>query len=800
MIPRDMNQLFSSITLALVLTALPQGAQAQSVASFPFYDGFESGTLAPYWTKTLVFGTGDAKVTTANGPYSGNFHLTVDGNSGTNTNIWVDLAVDLAGQSGVVMDFAWRDFLDEYDSLPLPAMEDGIYISDNGVDFAKIHDLNGPAAGEAYQLITLDLDKAVIDNGMGFSSNFIIRLAWSDEFEIGTDGFAFDDITLRSLGYTTLGTIQSPQPTAGGEFGAAVTPIADLNGDGFKEVVVGHPGYSLSRGRVEIYSGKNYGLISSATQNLSGDQFGRAVVSVGDLDGDGYSELLIGAPFHDATGTNAGAAFVYSSKTGAKLHDFLGAAAGDEFGSAVAAVPDLNGDGLQELMVGAPRADGSAGIDSGRAYVYSGGDFGLLLTLEGPQAGALAGSAVDALGDMNGDGVTDLVVGSPEWDLVPFLNDGVGAVQSMSGVTGAVLRTFQGDNQNSRFGSALAAIPDLTGDGRVDLVIGAPEHAGTQGLVRFFNGSSGAVLGEQLGTKFNDHYGASVTRAGDIDGDGSEDIAVGTNSTLSGTPGYVRIFSAPSLEQVFQFGPVVSGNGFGAVVSGLGDLNGDGLSDLALVSLRESAAGVAGAGVVRVASTAGAPDVDFVEGLHNTLAGDAVIHGTNLLGNLTVRVDGVPMPVTFVSPVESLVSLPVDSPGGFHDLTVGTDLGGQTLQDALVRYPAIKAAASLPLGQSLELELDNGSPGAYLLAFSNKKYANPAPFESFGWFYGLELNGVWILSAGGFTIGDTQRILSLPGTSSAALLGTSFYLQAWTLQSDLGLVGFTNTVTTTLVP
>ncbi|MDH5493953.1 MAG: integrin alpha, partial [Myxococcales bacterium] len=372
-----MNQLLSTLTLFLVLTALPEGAQAQSVASFPFYDGFESGTLAPYWSKTLVFGTGDAKVTTANGPYSGNYHLTVDGNSGTNTNIWVDLAVDLSGKSGVVMDFAWRDYGDEYDSLPLPAMEDGIYISDNGVDFAKIHDLNGPISGESYQQVTLDLDKAVIDNGMGFSSKFIIRLAWSDEFEIATDGFAFDDITLRPLGYTTLGAVQSNQPTLNGQFGAAVTTAADLNGDGFQELVIGHPKYSLSRGRVEFFSGKDYALLNSVTQNLNGDEFGRAVVSVGDLDGDGYSELVVGAPFHDASGSNAGAAFVYSSKTGAKLHSFLGAAAGDEFGSALAAVPDLNGDGFQDLIVGAPRADGVTGIDSGRAYVYSGGDFGL---------------------------------------------------------------------------------------------------------------------------------------------------------------------------------------------------------------------------------------------------------------------------------------------------------------------------------------------------------------------------------------------------------------------------------------
>ena len=795
-----MNKLLTGLVV-LSLVSLTGTARAQDVAPFPFFEGFESGSLAPYWKKSLIFGLGDAKVTTANGPYAGNFHLTIDGNAAsTNTNIYVDLAVDLAGKSGIAMDFAWRDFGDEFDSLPLPAMEDGIYISDDAVTFAKVYTLNGPAAGEAYQLYTLNLDKAISDNGMRYTTPFYIRLAWSDESPIPTDGFAFDSITLRPLGYSTLGVIQSTVPTSNGQFGASVAQLADLNGDGFQDVAIGHPNFNLSRGRVEIYSGKDESLLSSATQGILGDEFGRAVASVGDLNGDGFDELLVGAPFNDGAGANAGAAFVYSTKTGARLHDFFGGAAGDLFGSALAAVPDMNADGFMELLVGAPGADGANGADSGRAYLYSGGDYSLMLTLEGPQAGALGGTAVDALGDMNGDGMTDLILGSPEWDLVPFLNDKVGAVQVLSGVTGGVLRTFSGDNQNSRFGSALAGIPDVTGDGLVDLVVGASEQAATQGLVRFFNGATGAVLKDQLGVKVGDRFGYSVTRAGDIDGDGTQDVAVGAYPTSTKSAGYVRIYRTPSLNLLAEFGPVEPGGGFGAVVEGLGDLNGDGLSDMAVVSIRETASGVTAAGVVRILSTAGAPAVDSVEGVHSTLSGDAVIHGVNLLGNLVVEVDGVSLPVTYVSPVEAIVNLAPVSPGGFHDVSVSTDLGGETKVGGLARYPALKADANLPVGQNLSIELDNGSPGAYLLAFSNKKFPNPAPFENFGWYYGLELNGVWIAAAGNFSVGDTTRLLSLPGPTSSTLVGTPFYLQAWTFQSDLGLAGFTNTVTTTIAP
>lgn len=788
-----MKPLLLSITLATA--SMGGSAAAQTVAPFPFTEGFESGSLAPYWKTTITGGTGQAQVTTANGPYSGIFHLTLDGNSGTDVTIWQDLAIDLDGESGVLMEFAWRDYSDEYD-----AGTDGIFISDDGVNFTKVMDLNGGTAGEAYKLYTLDLDKAVVDAGMGYTTPFYIRLGWSDEFTIPTDGFGFDDISIRSLGYTTLGLVTSKTPTFSGEFGTSATSVADLDGDGFRELVVGHPKFNGSSGRVEIFSGKTYEYMSSVTQNKGGDQFGQALASVGDLDGDGFDELLVGARFNDTAAFDAGAAFVYSSKTGALLHTFTGTLGGDHFGSAVASVPDLTGDGIAELFVGAPQADGANGADSGQGFVFSGADYSLLFTLEGPQVGAYAGAAVDALGDMTGDGVPDLVMGAPEYDLLPVLNDRIGAAFIYSGADGSLVRTFKGDVQASQFGSALAVTEDLTGDGLLDLAVGAPDHKNTAGLVRFFDSATGALLKEVDGLKISDRFGASVTRAGDVDGDGTNEIAVGTDGALTTVKGYVRGYSGANLDESFDFEPVGGGAGFGAMVQGLGDMNGDGLSDLAIGSPRETAGGQTNAGAVRVVSTAGAPEVTSVTGVHSTLSGDAVVHGTNLLGNLTAKVDGVSRPVTFVSPVEALVSLPPDEPGGFHSITVGTDLGGVTLPEGLVRYPAIKAPSTLALGDNLTLDLDNGEPGAYVLAFSNMKYAAPAPFENFGWYWGLELNGVWLAGAGSFVPGATAVSLSLPGTTSTALLGTPFYVQAWTFQSELGLAGFTNTIDTTIVP
>jgi hypothetical protein len=783
-----------SATALLALSALVPVAGAQTTASFPFFDGFETGVLEPYWTVTVDQGAGQAQVTNANGPYSGNFHLTIDGpTSGGSNRIFVDLAVDLEGQSGLVLTFAWRDYDDDFHKA------DGIFISDNGVDFAEAMHLD-VSASNLYKLFTIDLDKAVGKAGMGYTSPFYIRLSWEDNFNIPTDGFGFDDISLTSVGYTKLAQLQSATPAIGGEFGVAMDSVADLDGDGIREVAVGHPGYSFGAGKVEVFSGQSSELISTVNPTLNGIRFGRALAAVGDLNGDGFDELLIGAPFDDSAGTDAGAAFLFSTKTGALLSKLTGTLAGDEFGSQVAAAPDLNGDGIGELFVSAPKADGQFGVDAGRGFVFSGADNSLLLTLEGPQVGAMAGQSIDVFGDMTGDGIVDFVMGTPDYDLLPVLDNNIGGAFIYSGVDGALARTLVGSVQDGGFGTALAALEDVTGDGILDLAVGSPEVNGAQGLVRFFDSAAGLFIKDEVGFATNDRFGAALTRAGDMDGDGTVELVVGTDPVFPSAKGYARGFSGASLEESFLFAPVDAGTGFGAALKGLGDLNGDGLADLAIAALREDAGGAASAGVVRVASTAGAPEVTSVKGVHSTLAGDAVIFGTNLLGNLSVKIDGELAVVTPVTPLEANVSLTHDQTRGYHTNKVRRPLRGVNLPEGLVRYPALKAPDTLALGDDLVVDLDNGEPGAFVLAFSSLKYATPAPFENFGWYYGLELNGVWMVAAGGFAPGATARTRVLAGTSAPDLLGTTFYLQAWTLQTGLGLAGFSNTVETTMVP
>jgi hypothetical protein len=167
---------------------------------------------------------------------------------------------------------------------------------------------------------------------------------------------------------------------------------------------------------------------------------------------------------------------------------------------------------------------------------------------------------------------------------------------------------------------------------------------------------------------------------------------------------------------------------------------------------------------------------------------------------LDVEIDGILHPSIYISPVEARVPVSTEVKGGFHDLRISTDLGVQSIADIVPRYPALKCTPELPLGGQLAITLNNGEQGSFILAFSNLVYPTPALFENFGWFYGLELNGVWMLNAGIFGVDDFVRQFVFNGPTSVNMVGTDFYLQAWTFQGALGLIGFTNAAKTTIVP
>ncbi|WP_206212401.1 integrin alpha [Wenzhouxiangella sp. XN79A] len=376
------------------------------------------------------------------------------------------------------------------------------------------------------------------------------------------------------------------------------------------------------------------------------DRSGEAVSSAGDVNGDGVDDLLIGAWLADSNGINSGSSYVVFGRTtgfepvlalgsldGTTGFRLDGASAGDTSGIAVSAAGDVNGDGVDDLLIGAPTSDPN-GINSGSSYVVFGRTTGFDPTLalssldgttgfrlDGASAGDESGSAVSAAGDVNGDGVDDLLIGAPFADPSGSVSgssyvvfgritgfDPVLALSSLDGTTGFRL---DGASAGDTSGIAVSAAGDVNGDAVDDLLIGAygegpnGSNSGTSYVV--FGRTTGfdptlalSSLDGTTGFRLDsvasaDGSGRAVSAAGDINGDGVDDLLIGawladSNGIDSGssyvvfgrTTGFDPTLALSSLDGTtgFRLDGVASADGSGRAVSAAGDINGDGVDDL----------------------------------------------------------------------------------------------------------------------------------------------------------------------------------------------------------------------------
>lgn len=411
---------------------------------------------------------------------------------------------------------------------------------------------------------------------------------------------------------------------AGERYGASVATAGDVNGDGYSDLVVGIPEYDngviTDAGRVLVYLGSSTGISGAAAWSAIGAmanaRFGHSVSTAGDVNGDGYSDIIIGAPGH----ASQGAVFIYhGSAMGLQLAaawSALGGEAASGFGSCVALAGDVNADNVSDILVGAPLAN-ELGTDRGKVYCYRGSLGGGVIaaplwTWSGAQDNAQFGYSVAGAGDVNGDGRSDIVVGEPYYD-ASLTDRGRVHIFHGNGAGLSLVTTRDGPSSSSHFGFAVSAAGDMNGDGYGEVLVGAPGYSTGRGRAFSFRGGSGGIETTAssifTGTQASARLGSSISLAGDVNADGYADVVVGAplhdGTFVDGGQALVFIGGAVAGSHFATAYRTYSGGQVGAQlgfsVHTCGDVNGDGVSDL-LLGMPEQG------GVGRVGIFHGGPD------------------------------------------------------------------------------------------------------------------------------------------------------------------------------------------------
>jgi hypothetical protein len=303
----------------------------------------------------------------------------------------------------------------------------------------------------------------------------------------------------------------------GDRLGSGVEAAGDTNHDGIPDVVASAPG----AGQAYIYSGKDGRVLQTFSAEKASDHFGQHVSGVGDADGDGYPDVIVGAPGNGAGGDGAGRAYVYSGRDGHLLLTLTGGAPHDGFGSAVAGSRTKSG---SWLIVGAPAAGPR---HAGRTYVYKGLTQQPAFVIDADETGtALGAMFLSTVGDVNHDGVPDIYTSD-------FTNaakgPSTGRIYVHSGADGRRLLTLTGETAGEGFGIGPANAGDVNGDGYDDLIVGAWQYSSiviSGGRAYLYSGKDGALLRTYTCRTPGDTFGFDAIGMGDVDGDGTIDFLI----------------------------------------------------------------------------------------------------------------------------------------------------------------------------------------------------------------------------------------------------------------------------------
>ncbi len=393
----------------------------------------------------------------------------------------------------------------------------------------------------------------------------------------------------------------------GAMMGHSVSGAGDVNGDGYDDVIVGVFRYDHGQeneGAAFIYHGSASGISTTYAAMVESNQveaeMGYSVSGAGDVNGDGYDDVVIGAWLYDNGQTGEGAAFIYHGSASGVSSTYAAMVESNQtaayMGVSVSGAGDVNGDGYDDVIVGAYCYNNGEALE-GAAFVYHGSDSGISTTyatmVESNQISAYMGESVSGAGDVNGDGYDDVIVGDAWYDNgqtgegAAFIYHG-----SASGVSSTYAAMVESNQVSACMGQSVSGAGDVDNDGYSDVIVGAAYYNNDDGAAFIYYGSAsgiGTTNASMIESNQTDsHMGRSVSGAGDVNGDGYDDVIVGANSYYDDNAelweGAAFIYHGSASGIGTSHAAIVESNqfdaGMGWSVSGAGDVNGDGYDDV----------------------------------------------------------------------------------------------------------------------------------------------------------------------------------------------------------------------------
>ncbi len=555
------------------------------------------------------------------------------GGTGITSNFSAENILDLAFDSTEIKSVTWGDNSDADIVWTFNALS-------NDGTFGYYEDENAFAlASSSFGIGTTAPDNTLEINA---AAGGVMRLTYNDANGSATD---YSTLGVGASGLTTLTTVDSD---------GALGHIA-LMPDGNVGIGTASPTEKLMiAGNIAASASSTYNLGTTAMDTTAdttfsgaadSDYLGNSVASAGDVNGDGYNDVIVGAPLADAGGTNKGQAYIYyggPSMDNTADVTFSGGADNDWLGWSVASAGDVNGDGYTDVIVGAYKAD-AGGADKGQAYIYYGGplmDNTADVTFSGGADGDQLGISVSLAGDVNGDGYADVIVGATgagSGNGQAYIYYGGPSMDNTADVT------FTGGAFLDNLGTSVSSAGDVNGDGYADVIVGVLYGSSFRGQAYIYYGGPSMDNTADVtftGTSMGDYLGSSVSSAGDVNGDGYADVIVGAYGfSANGNKGRAYIYyGGPSMDSTADVTFTGGSNGdyLGYSVSSAGDVNGDGYNDV-IVGAEYTHAGGTDKGQAYIyyggASMDNTADVTFTGAANSDFLGNSVASAGDVNGD-----------------------------------------------------------------------------------------------------------------------------------------------------------------------